>query len=258
MAPAPVCGPQPVAASPWAYWKVQQFNPFAVHRMIATFVAAIAFANYLTFPILFAWIAQLPALDPNTLVTDLMTPEIILLATAIQDALLVYFTYLVMFRHRYLTLASIRLTGNRNLTGLLLLGVLAGLALFGLATVIEWPISQSGLFPEGTSMFDMRGRPLGLLCIGLATVVIAPLTEELFFRGYAFTAIERKWGPLAGTALSALMFSAAHLSIPSLLPIFVMGVLLALVYRKYGIVPCIIAHAMNNLIVVVLMFLGYS
>jgi membrane protease YdiL (CAAX protease family) len=181
-----------------------------------------------------------------------------LLATAVQDGLLLYFTWLVMFRHKYLSLPGLGLKRDGRTAGLIALGLLAGLALFAVNYAVSWPIEQSGIAGGSQSIFDMRGRPWGLLMIGLATVVIAPVTEEVFFRGYALATVERKWGPGAGILLSALIFAAVHLSIVSLLPIFAIGILLAMLCRKFGLIPCIMAHAVNNLLAVVLIYLGYG
>jgi len=247
-----------VYVDPRAQWKLPQFNPYSVRRMIATFVVAIAFANYIVTPIMLAWILQLPSLNIDTLMTDILTPEMTLLATAVQDGLLLYFTWLVMFRHKYLSLSGLGLKRDGRTAGLIALGLLAGLALFAVNYAVSWPIEQSGMAQGSQSIFDMRGRPWGLLMIGLATVVIAPVTEEVFFRGYALATVERKWGPWAGILLSGLMFAAVHLSIVSLLPIFAIGVLLAMLCRKFGLIPCIVAHAVNNLFAVVLIYLGYG
>jgi membrane protease YdiL (CAAX protease family) len=266
-APVDAAGPQVaqmhpppgyIYVDPRAQWRLPQLNPYSVRRMIATFVAAIAFANYIVTPIMLVWILQLPSLNIDTLMTDILTPEMTLLATAVQDGLLLYFTWLVMFRHKYLSLPGLGLKRDGRTAGLIALGLLAGLALFAVNYAVSWPIEQSGIAGGSQSIFDMRGRPWGLLMIGLATVVIAPVTEEVFFRGYALATVERKWGPGAGILLSALIFAAVHLSIVSLLPIFAIGILLAMLCRKFGLIPCIMAHAVNNLLAVVLIYLGYG
>jgi hypothetical protein len=137
------------------------------------------------------------------------------------------------------------------------IGAVAGLALFGLASGIGWLLERTGWFGAGESIFEV-GTPGGLALTLIATVAIAPPAEELFFRAYALPVLERRWGPAAGIALSALMFSMAHGSLLQLVPIFFAGVVLALLFRKWGIAPCITAHAVNNLMAVVLLYLGFG
>ncbi len=103
-----------------------------------------------------------------------------------------------------------------------------------------------------------QGDVVGQAFFFLAAAVIAPIGEEIFFRGYAFNAFLQSWGRTRlGTAVayvvSALLFSVAHsLSatqglIGLLVPVFVMGLLLAwAMHRTHSLIPCIIAHGLNN------------
>jgi membrane protease YdiL (CAAX protease family) len=87
----------------------------------------------------------------------------------------------------------------------------------------------------------------------IATVIVAPLAEETFFRGVAFTAWSREYGFRRALFASALLFAAIHGSLVALLPIFGLGVVLALLYRRTGSLPASMAmHATFNAISVAL------
>jgi len=73
---------------------------------------------------------------------------------------------------------------------------------------------------------------LGLMIV--AAVLVAPICEEIVFRGYFYAASKKFVGPWAAGACSALVFAAAHGSLAALLPLFVFGCLLALIYEKTG------------------------
>ena len=74
-----------------------------------------------------------------------------------------------------------------------------------------------------------------------------PLTEEIFFRGFVFAGLANRLGTVRGVVLSAAVFSLFHVAPSVLLPIFVTGILLALLYqRTRSIWPCIAAHAGQN------------
>ena len=81
----------------------------------------------------------------------------------------------------------------------------------------------------------------------LAIVVLAPIAEELFFRGVVFNAFLRERGPRLAYVGSAALFAVIHLSIVALLPIFLLGLALAWVYDRTGsLLAPIVMHAVVN------------
>jgi uncharacterized protein len=93
----------------------------------------------------------------------------------------------------------------------------------------------------------------GLLVASAAlTCVVAPICEELLFRGFIFTALRNLRGPWLAALLTGLIFGAVHsTSAPAedLLPLAALGLLLCLLYRATGsLYPCIATHAVNNAI----------
>lgn len=84
----------------------------------------------------------------------------------------------------------------------------------------------------------------------IALVIMAPIVEELIFRGYAYFGWINKLG-LPGTAmLSSVLFTACHIQYgwTGLFSIFLMGMVLTFLRWKTGsIFPCIAVHFVNNL-----------
>jgi membrane protease YdiL (CAAX protease family) len=66
----------------------------------------------------------------------------------------------------------------------------------------------------------------------VAFLLVAPVAEEIFFRGVAYNAWERERGPWVAVIGSALLFAAIHGSLFAVVPIFALGVALALLYRS--------------------------
>jgi membrane protease YdiL (CAAX protease family) len=64
-------------------------------------------------------------------------------------------------------------------------------------------------------------------------VVAAPISEELFFRGFAFGGLLR-WGYWPAAAVSALGFSLAHFDPGSVIPFFCIGLVMAWLYWRRG------------------------
>ena len=84
----------------------------------------------------------------------------------------------------------------------------------------------------------------------LIVIGLAPVCEELLFRGYAFTALRSWRGVRVAALLTGLGWGALHLPVyPPLAcaPLALLGVGLCLLYWKTGsLLPCIVAHSLNN------------
>jgi membrane protease YdiL (CAAX protease family) len=90
--------------------------------------------------------------------------------------------------------------------------------------------------------------PFGLMPL-LTGVLVAPLGEELFFRGLLQTSISRRWGSAPAVLVSALAFSAWHEDLGAAHVLFLAGVAMAWSTEMSGsIAPAIVAHAINNLL----------
>jgi len=73
---------------------------------------------------------------------------------------------------------------------------------------------------------------LGLLC--LTAVVVAPVSEEILFRGYLYPASKRFIGKVPALLFSSLIFAAIHHNAMALLPLCFLAVLLAVAYEVSG------------------------
>jgi len=94
-------------------------------------------------------------------------------------------------------------------------------------------------------LFASLDSPVWFLIVA---VVVAPLVEEIFFRGFLFQGFRQKYGWINATLLSSAIFAAAHLDLVSLIPTFILGVVLAYVYhRSNSVWPGIILHFLVNM-----------
>ena len=82
-------------------------------------------------------------------------------------------------------------------------------------------------------------------------VILAPLFEELVFRGLLFAILRRKFRFLPAGLISAMIFGLAHgYGVVGLISVCWSGVLWAWIYEKTGSLgPGILAHAINNFLV---------
>ena len=92
-----------------------------------------------------------------------------------------------------------------------------------------------------------------LVLSGIVVVVLAPLAEETFFRGFLYRGLRRRFSAWPAALISSFFFGIVHfaglrflLIIPALI---VVGVVLAFVYEKrQSLLASVAAHATFNLI----------
>lgn len=96
-----------------------------------------------------------------------------------------------------------------------------------------------------------------LSLMAVAAVIVAPICEEIVFRGYLYAFAKKYTGPWIAAACSGLIFAAAHGSLAALLPLFIFGIVLALLYEKTGSIWAPIAvHFCFNGATVAIQFLA--
>lgn len=81
-------------------------------------------------------------------------------------------------------------------------------------------------------LFDLANGPVDVILLSLMVVVIAPLVEELFFRGLLLSALRYHLGDGFGIALSAGLFALIHLQRASIPGLFLFGVIAAVLRIK--------------------------
>lgn len=87
----------------------------------------------------------------------------------------------------------------------------------------------------------------GIVLFVILAVFMAPLFEEIFFRGFLFRGFSSSWGWVAGAFVSAAIFGLAHLQLDVFVPLFALGLALAWVYKRTGSLwTCIAFHALFN------------
>lgn len=172
----------------------------------------------------------------------------LVLVTAVQVGMLIVVGGLVTLPR---ALAGLRLAPPGGAWSGVLIGLgLAIPAWIGatlISALVALVLQALGLAP-GPELVDEvvnRGDPTALL---IGFVVVAPIAEELFFRGVVFNAWERERGTRVAVYGSALLFAAIHGAVP-FVPVFFLGVVLAHLYRVTRSLPATMAvHAGFNAI----------
>ena len=102
--------------------------------------------------------------------------------------------------------------------------------------------------PEG--MLELLNRQMGLGgWMMLTSIVLAPVLEEILFRGIVQDSLTEKLGPLRGTLIGACVFGIVHIIPQQVINAFFVGIVLGFIYYRSGsLVPVILIHMINNAI----------
>ena len=80
------------------------------------------------------------------------------------------------------------------------------------------------------------------------TVVMAPVSEELFFRGFLYPSLKRPLGKIPAVIISGILFGVGHFDLLHAFPLIIGGMALCWLYDKYkNIWINITAHALWNI-----------
>lgn len=83
--------------------------------------------------------------------------------------------------------------------------------------------------------------------MGLTVALIAPIVEEMLFRGFFQRYFEAKRGVTSGVLIASALFAGYHFNIYWLIPILLMATIMgAMAWRADSIVPTVIVHLTNN------------
>jgi membrane protease YdiL (CAAX protease family) len=94
---------------------------------------------------------------------------------------------------------------------------------------------------------QIKIAPLTTLGLLLAGALVAPVCEEVFFRGFLLPGISRAMPIWAAVIVSSLLFGVAHVDLGSFAPLVVIGLLLGVVrWKTRSLWPSIFLHTLNN------------
>jgi membrane protease YdiL (CAAX protease family) len=85
----------------------------------------------------------------------------------------------------------------------------------------------------------------------ISVAIVAPIYEEIVFRGIFLKGMAKKMNPAIALVVSALFFALVHLNIPQGINAFLLGLVIGTIYLKTeSIYLCIFAHFVNNVLAI--------
>lgn len=142
--------------------------------------------------------------------------------------------------------------------GIVGFGVVVALLVIALSVLGQLGIERIvPLAPKAPlEVFLETRNPLTFAIYFLLVGILAPVLEELIFRGFVYGGLRRMMTVPGAALASALIFAAAHVAVPvsSLLAITLIGVVLAYLYERSGsLIAPMVTHAMYNSFVFLLL-----
>jgi membrane protease YdiL (CAAX protease family) len=225
------------------------WSDFAI--VIGLLIAMIAFIFFLGGLAMLAY----PSLKTNQ--APLLLPVQVAFYAAI------YFAFLLAFRYRYGKPVFSSLGWRRSVSDktLMLLG-LGGFVLSPAISLIASLAHTPEIKIEGLEQLEKQ--PMILAIFGVMAITVAPLFEELLFRGFLQPLFSRTFGVVAGILLTAALFGGLHAPEYKFVwqyavAVSVVGVVLGIVrYRTNSIIPSTVMHACYNAVAAIDIFFHHK
>ncbi len=106
------------------------------------------------------------------------------------------------------------------------------------------------------NIFFKEANPFILGGFIVLAALVAPVIEEIVFRGFIYSAVRKRAGVTLAIIVTSALFSLLHMSIFSFLPIFFLGIVLAYLYEKTGLlISSITLHVIHNSLLISMVLL---
>lgn len=109
---------------------------------------------------------------------------------------------------------------------------------------------------ELVTLFQSGGDWLAIILLIVMAVVVAPIVEEIIFRGCIYRFLKSQTTLLGAQVISGAVFALLHANMLSFVPLVIVGFLLARVYEKTGsLAVAIWFHAFFNAFSLCMLFI---
>ena len=189
--------------------------------------------------------ALLRLLQPGLRIENLSGVQQILIQALMDLVLVAFISFLVKIHNRPILRTLHFIQGEHlALRRLVTTGALLALAVLLVSSFFPTP-SESPL----EKLLTTTSSVVVFVVFGVA---VAPLIEEIIFRGFLFTALADVYGPGAAVPVTAILFAALHVSQlrgnwPAVAVILFVGYVLTVIRKRTdSVIPSVIVHTTYN------------
>jgi membrane protease YdiL (CAAX protease family) len=172
---------------------------------------------------------------------DSLTQGLAIVSNLVWNGALVWLVYMFAKRRggSWASLGWRRPWEGESWSGWRLAGLVVGgyVSMWGVVALYNLLISALGvdfLQPDQQIQDEIFDETWLIVLMGLAVVIGAPLSEELFFRGFLYAGLRRRIWALPPALLTGTVFSMAHLQFGLIIPFTLIGAVLSIVYERTG------------------------
>jgi len=189
--PSAMAATPPVENPPWSGWDVLAIVGLAFITILVSQFAILFGAHFFVYPRApIAVLAQRPLL--------------LLVSQFVIDAIVALFLFLLVEAKYHVPFwQAIRWNWPAQVWKWLGFGVVMLLALSMLENILP--------MPKDTPFEKLFARPRDAYLLAIIAVTLGPLVEELFFRGFFYPVLARRWGVAWAVFLTALPFALMHM-----------------------------------------------
>lgn len=230
---------------PMAYWPFWEGIVVFVAGLLASGLAVALVSSMFTF----RTIGQVAAAD-------------LIISIALYTVLLGGTYYYVSYQHQ----APIQSLGlkTENMGGGIIWGI--GIGMLSLVGGISLGYFSRYIFGQPPArdieyaLYSYSKEPINwayVFLVLIAAAILAPIFEEIFFRGFLYAGLRNKMGIQPALLINAAFFAFVHFEAIGFLPRFFVGYLLGLIYeQRRTLTAPIVAHAVYNASLIMLATYG--
>jgi membrane protease YdiL (CAAX protease family) len=134
------------------------------------------------------------------------------------------------------------------------LGLVVGVAVLPIAWFLSYfsalILTWIGLQPEAQAtiqVLQMEISSAHRIYIGISAILLAPVVEELLFRGILYPIIKQRGYPRLALWGTALLFAAIHANLMTFIPLAFFAIILTLLYEATdNLLAPIVSHSLFN------------
>jgi uncharacterized protein len=125
------------------------------------------------------------------------------------------------------------------------------LSVFALARIFDYTPPPQPVY----ELIFKEQRPVELIMASFLIAMAGPFVEEVFFRGFLYSAFRKTIGVMWAILFSSFLFAFLHMSLLGFIPIMLLGILLAYLRERTGsLMPSVAVHVVHNGVLAAMMF----
>jgi len=130
------------------------------------------------------------------------------------------------------------------------------LAIFFISFLYVFIMNQLFNIEAPTSKIEelISNRSVSANILLIVVALVAPFCEEIYFRGFLYSAFKKSWGVTTALFLSSLLFALAHMEMYSFIPLMTIGWIMAYIFEKTkSLLPVVFLHSVYNLVLILIL-----